>query len=168
MAPVHPCSSFYLWKILAKSCFTSKSPSIWRPGLPYTWCQQQAPQSSKVSGHEDHKEVETTFRGRSVVSVQEQHKSGADQISHTHPCCGVGICKELIQIYLLAAVFFCHVCGGGHGGLGQRSRSSALWKRIAEKPTPCRKPFLPGANIFNFASDSIFLQQLAISIIERI
>lgn len=132
MAQIYPSSSLYLLKILAKSCFPRKSPSIWRPGLSIHLVSTAS--ASVFQGFRP-QGPETTFRAGSVVSVQEQHKSGVDQISHKHPCCDVVICKQAIQLYLLTAVFFCHVCEGGHGGLGQMSRSNALWNRIAEKPS---------------------------------
>lgn len=121
---------------MAKSRFPSKSPSIWRPGLPvhlvstagalvFQGFRPRGPQRSR-----------NYFQGRlsCVCPRTTQIRRGSDQSCHVHPRCDVVICKQLIQIYSLTAIFYCQVCGGGRGGLGQMSRSSALWNRIAEKP----------------------------------
>lgn len=141
MAPAYPRSSFYLLKILAKSCFpiqqVSIHPDVWAVRTPSV--DSKCLNLSRFQAIKDSKEVETTFRAGSVLSIQEQHKWGVDLISYIHSCRDGVICKQLVQIYSLTAVF-CHVCGGGRGELGQMSCSSALWNRIAETPAhldPC-------------------------------
>lgn len=135
MAPVYPSSSFYLPKILAKRCFPSKSPSVWRPGLlvrmvstaralVFQGFRPWGPQRSR-----------NYFQGRlsCVCPRTTKLRCGSD---HSYmSLSGAVLCKQLIQIYSLTAVIFCHGCGGCRGGLGQMSHSNAVWNRIAEKPS---------------------------------
>lgn len=158
MSPAYPCSSFYLLKILARIRFPIQQVSIHLE----VWAVRTPSADSKclsLSGFQaikDSKDVETTFRAGSVVSVQVQHKWGVDPTSYMHSCSGGVICKRLSQTYSLTADF-CHVCGGG-----QRTWTNVLQQCLVEQDnwdtsplgSLCRKPLLSRANSSHFASDS--------------